>query len=209
MKRLSERVIITEPSEILKALRMSLHQGNVVGIFTKPADTFMYLTAVEDIFCSTVSDKKIIVLKKLDLNGKLVEDNQLPLDNIEKVRIFHTLYRDGLRRTLRVMADECKDQVVKIRQRECDIDLHELRIVLMKTLDSGHHITLFTTHNEADPVSGYIRDFDGRLERVIVAAGINDKGLMSVDISSIVRIEFDTSFHYKGLSSKIFRVSPV
>jgi hypothetical protein len=208
MKRLSEKVIITEQPDILRALRISLHQGNVVGIFSKPVETFLYLTAVEDIFTSTVTDQKIIVLKKLDLHGKLLDENQLPLHQIDKVRIFHTLYRDGLHRTLRVIADESKDQPVRIRKRECDIHLHELRIILVKTLDSGYHINIFTGHQDPVSVSGYIRDFDSKLEKVMLTPQLNDKRLQSINISSIDRIEFDSFFYFKGLSSKVFHILP-
>jgi len=207
-KRLSEKILITEPEEILKALRVSLHQGNVVGIFVKPLDSFMYLTAVEDIFSSAVTDEKIVVLKKLDLHGKLLEQNQLSLAEIYRVRFFYTLYKDGLHKTLKSMTREMDHgQFLIIRKRECDIQLHELKIILVKTLDSGHRISI-SVFNKDTSTEGYIKDFDSKLEKVILTASINDKQIKELSIPSIARIEFESFFQFKGLSSKIFNVLP-
>jgi hypothetical protein len=168
----------------------------------------MYLTAVEDIFSSAVTEEKIVVLKKLDLHGKLLEQNQLSLAEIQHVRFFHTLYKDGLRKTLKSMtADSDQLQLLRIRKRECDVHLHELKIILLKTLDSGYRISI-TLLNKSTCTEGYIKDFDSKLEKVIIAANINDKQIKVLSITSIERIEFESFFHFKGLSSKIFNVLP-
>jgi hypothetical protein len=206
MERLAEKALITEADDILKALRISLHQGNVVGIFVRPHDSDMYLTAVEDIFSSTVSDQKIIILKKLDLHGNLLRQNQLLLASIEKLRFFNTLYKDGLKRTLRSIAAASDfSTLLRIRKRECNITLNDLRIVLMKTLDSGHRIRV-TLDDQATVVQGYIRDFDNKLEVMDLTAGLNDKTVNQIQIDAITQIESESFFHFNGLSSKVFHV---
>ena len=204
MERLAEKALITEADDILKALRISLHQGNVVGIFVRPQDSDMYLTAVEDIFTSTVTDQKIIILKKLDLHGKLLQHNQLLLASIEKLRFFNTLYKDGLKRTLRNMAASDFNTLLRIRKRECNITLNDLKIVLVKTLDSGHHISLTLEDNTT--VQGYIRDFDNRLEVMYLTDHLDDKAASELKINAISRIEFESFLHFNGLSSKVFHV---
>jgi hypothetical protein len=204
MERLAEKALIIEADDILKALRISLHQGNVVGIFVRPQDSDMYLTAVEDIFTSTVTDQKIIILKKLDLHGKLLQHNQLLLASIEKLRFFNTLYKDGLKRTLRSIGASDFDTLLRIRKRERNITLNDLKIVLVKTLDSGHHISL--TLDNQRTVQGYIRDFDNRLELMYLADRLDDKAASELKINAISRIEFESFLHFNGLSSKVFHV---
>lgn len=204
-ERLAEKALITDADDILKALRISLHQGNVVGIFARPQDSDMYLTAVEDIFTSSVSDQKIIILKKLDLHGNLLRQNQLLLASIEKLRFFNTLYKDGLKRTLRGMSGASDiDTLLRIRKRECNITLNDLKIVLVKTLDSGHRIKLMLDNKTS--VQGYIRDFDNRLEVLYLASQLDDTADTELPINAISEIEFEFFFHFNGLSSKVFHV---
>lgn len=86
--------IITEPKDILKELKASRENGNVIGIWAASLGPGLYTCAVENILDDDVEHDKVIILKENDLNGVPLQAHVLFLQEIEKVFPMKTQYDD-------------------------------------------------------------------------------------------------------------------
>ncbi|HEY0654529.1 MAG TPA: hypothetical protein VGD65_15435 [Chryseosolibacter sp.] len=196
---------ITDQSQILKCLTESFHRGNVVGITSEVAGHTMFLTCVENIFASAINGQKMIVLKKFDVNGVIHENNCLPLIHIDRVQSFQSLYKDSLRKTFRTIVSE-NEAHQKIRRLESFISSHDLRIILIKMLDTPQRVYIKLANKGDDLVEGYIKDIDQRFEKVTISTGITSPVKKELKLIQIESIQFETYYSFKGVSSKIFQV---
>lgn len=196
---------ITDQAQILKCLNESLHRGNVVGVTSEVAGHTMFLTCVENIFESSVNGQKMIALKKFDINGVIHENNCLPLIHIDRVQSFQSLYKDSLRKTFRTIVSE-NEAHQKIRRLESFISSHDLRIILIKMLDTSQKIYIKLASKGDDLVEGYIKDIDARFEKVVVSNGVTSPVKKEIKVVHIESIQFETYYSFKGVSSKIFQV---
>lgn len=196
---------ITDQTQILKCLTESLHRGNVVGIASQAAGHTLFLTAVENIFESGVTREKIIVLKKFDIHGVVHEKNCIPLKQIDRVESFQTLYKDSLRKTFRTIVSE-NEANTKIRRIESFISSHDVRLILIKLIDTPQRVRLSVSGRQADPIEGFVKDIDQRFEKVVVQVGSNSQLKKEIKIVQIESLQFDAFFSFKGSLSKTFIV---
>jgi hypothetical protein len=201
---------ITAPEKILKALTHSKSTGNVLAICAEPFGKFMCLTAIEDIqnIPGEHTHDKLVILKKYDLQGSFIDDHELCLSEIVKVRPFKRKYDNKL--SLFFHSDESSGEghVIRIRKLEQSVSLHELRIILIKIINSGYRITI-NRKEEIDQFrqSCYVRDFtDAHYDTMIVSSGIGDDETTPVPLNTIASIIFESFFYYKGFASRVFRV---
>jgi hypothetical protein len=92
--------IITEPKEILAELMASRDNGNVIGIWSPPLGTGLFMCGVENILDDDVEHDKVIILRERDLNGVPLKAHVLFLQEIEKVYPLTTMYDDPTVRTI-------------------------------------------------------------------------------------------------------------
>jgi hypothetical protein len=196
---------ITDQSLILKCLTESFHRGNVVGITSETAGHTLFLTAVENIFERGATKEKIIVFKKFDVHGVIHEKYRLSLKEIDRVQSFQTLYKDSLRKTFRSIVSE-NEANTKVRTIESFISNHDLKIILIKMLDTSQRVCITLSTRLADPIEGFIKDIDPRFEKVFVTTGANSQVKKEIKIVQIESIAFDNFYSFKGSSSKVFHV---
>lgn len=196
---------ITDQSQILKCLTESFHRGNVVGITSEAAGHTLFLTAVENIFERGVTKEKIIVFKKFDVHGVIHDKYRLSLNEIDRVQSFQTLYKDSLRKTFRAIVSE-NEANTKVRRIESFISSHDLKIILIKMLDTPQRVCITISTRQAEPIEGFIKDIDPRFERVFITTGANGQIKKEIKIIQIESITFDNFYSFKGSSSKIFHV---
>ena len=165
---------ITDQSQILKCLTESLHRGNVVGITSEYAGHVHFLTAVENIFESGVTKEKIIVFKKFDVNGVIHEKHTLALKQIDRVESYQSLYKDSIRKRFRSIVSE-NEANTKIRRIESFIPIYDLKIIMIKLLDTPQRVRITISSRQAEPIEGFVKDIDPRLEKVTVAIGTNSQ----------------------------------
>jgi hypothetical protein len=91
--------LITDPSEILNELKLSLQNGTVLGICAISMGPGMIMTAVDDII--EIKNDRLIVLKETDLLGIKVPEEQILLSEIVRVHPFRTLFDDPFHVQLR------------------------------------------------------------------------------------------------------------
>jgi len=91
---------VTSTNEILKVLRHSRDNGNVVGITALPLGPAMIMTAVDDII--DVKNDKIVLLKETDLLGIALPESEILLSEIVKVHELRTKYNDPFHVQLRM-----------------------------------------------------------------------------------------------------------
>ena len=77
---------------LLKALGESRRRGTTIGIYSDVLGEGMFMTAVEDIYEDT--NEIIIVLKRYDLSGSILQRNTLSLSEIRAVCAFDTQYKN-------------------------------------------------------------------------------------------------------------------
>lgn len=196
---------ITDQTQILKCLTESFHRGSVVGITSEIAGHTMFLTCVENIFESAINGQKMIVLKKFDINGVIHENHCLPLVQIDRIQSFQSLYKDSLRKTFRTIVSE-NEAHQKIRRLQSFISLHDLRIILIKMLDTPQRVYIKLINKGDDLTEGYIKDIDQRLEKVTVSSGVTSPVKKELKLTQIESIQFESYYSFKGVSSKIFQV---
>lgn len=196
---------ITDQSLILKCLTESLQRGNVVGITSEFAGHTLFLTAVENIFESGVTKEKIIVFKKFDVHGVMHEKHCLSLKQIDRVESYQTLYKDSIRKTFRTIVSE-NEANTKVRRIESDITSHDLKIMLVKLLDTPQRTHISIATRPSDPIEGFVKDIDSRFEKIVIAVGANSQVKKEIKIAQIETVAFDTYYSFKGSLSKIFHV---
>lgn len=202
--------LINTPAAILNELMLSKENGNVVGIWTsavgKSSTKVVCLTAVEDVIDIEIMNDKLIILKKLDLQGIYLTDNEIYLSEIERVVTFNTSYNEHLMWYLQQPID---DPTVKIRLREQSVTIDDLKIILIRNLNSGNKIQIKKT-NEIEVSRYYLSDFNSHTDTVVVSDKINNDSYQEISIKDIDSIEFEFHYDYKGFSTKIFTVhSPI
>lgn len=196
---------ITDQKQILKCLTESLHRGNVVGVTSEAAGHTLFLTAVENIYESGVTREKMISFKKFDIHGVNHERHCIPLKQIDRVQSFQTLYKDSLRKTFRKIVSD-NEANTKIRQLETQIPPHDLKVILIKLLDTHQRVRIIMPGRGNEPIDGFVKEIDQRFEKIVINAGASGQIKKDIKISQIESIEFDNYFTYKSCSSKIFRV---
>jgi hypothetical protein len=196
---------ITDQSLILKCLTESLQRGNVVGITSEYAGHTLFLTAVENIFESGVTKEKIIVFKKFDVHGVMHEKHCLSLKQIDRVESYQTLYKDSIRKTFRKIVSE-NEANSKVRRIESDITSHDLKIILIKLLDTPQRVHITIATRQTEPIEGFVKDVDPRFEKIAIAVGVHSQIKKEIKVSQIETIAFDTYYTFKGCQSKIFHV---
>src|SRR5688572_11589055 len=90
---------ITTPEEILRELKYSKANGNVVGICALSMGPGMIMTAVDDII--DIKNDKLIVIKETDLLGMRVPEEQIFLSEIVRIHPFRTQFNDPFHVQLR------------------------------------------------------------------------------------------------------------
>lgn len=196
---------ITDQSLILKCLTESFHRGNVVGVTSEIAGHTLFLTAVENIFERGSTKEKIIVFKKFDVHGVIHEKYRLALKEIDRVQSFQTLYKDSLRKTFRAIVSE-NEANTKVRRIESFISSHDLKIILIKMLDTPQRLCITVSARQAEPIEGFVKDIDPRFEKVVLATGTNGHIKKEIKITQIESVSFDTFYSFKGCLSKMFHV---
>jgi hypothetical protein len=83
---------------IKKELMQSKETGKAIGIYCPAIGEGMFLTCVEDI--STVDGEETVSLKPYDMQGILLQRNQLSLSEIKSVCLMNCLYKNPLFREL-------------------------------------------------------------------------------------------------------------
>jgi hypothetical protein len=201
---------VTEPDKILKELVKSKAKGNVLGICARPFGSNMYLTAIEDIkdIDSTADQDKLVVLKKHDLQGNIIDSHELCLSEVVSVRPFRKKYPENPS-----LFDHAADLIepepaIKIRCLEQTITTHDLRIILVRIINSGYRIAIHL-RGDTDQTGDfyYVISFTAREHyEVAVSPTIHPTTLHTVRIDDIDLIAFEAFFYFKGLASKIFRI---
>gem|GEM_PF-3583374 len=202
---------ITAPEKILKALTHSKSTGNVLAICAEPFGKSMCLTAIEDIqnIPGEHTHDKLVILKKYDLQGSFIDEHELCLSEIRKVRPFKRKYDNKFSLFYHSEIETAgEDQVIRIRKLEQSVSFHELRIILIKIINSGYRITVNLKDGmNAVRESCYVRDFvDAHYDTMVVSCGIRDEETKQIPLNSIGSILFESFFYYKGFASKVFRV---
>ena len=87
-----------------------------------------------------------------------------------------------------------------------EVIAHGAGLIDTRQYDSVDQLQKSISSDDVETIFQYNKD--GKLEKVILTSKINDKHVKSIRISSIARIEFDSFFYFKGLSSKVFHVLP-
>jgi hypothetical protein len=182
----------------------------VLGIWGTPFGETMCLTAIEDILDVKGSADKVIVLKKYDLQGVFINTHELCLSEIFRIRRFKKKYRDAIALfdRLDVLQSE-HDHLVKIKRIEQNVSVHELRIILIRIINSGYRIAINLLNDaQVFAESCSVISFESGPHDVIIAScEISGNHPRAVLVDEIESIEFDFFYSYKGLSSKVFRVT--
>ena len=92
---------VNQPDEILRELRTSKENGNVIGIFALSLGPIMIMTAVDEVI--EIKNDVIILLKETDLLGIRVPEEQIFLSEIVRVHPFKTHFNDPFHVQLRSM----------------------------------------------------------------------------------------------------------
>lgn len=197
--------VITTPSKILQELLLSKENGNVVGIWAaslaKISHKVVCLTAVENIIDVEITEDKLIILKKIDLQGVYLNNNEIYLSEVEKIITFTASYNDHL---LSYLQQAPVNPMVKIRKRQQVITHEDLKMILIRNLNSGNKINIRKTDEQtAQPY--YIRDFNPYVNVALVASMIDSEPDRYINVNEIAEIEFEFSYDYKGFSSRIFK----
>lgn len=195
--------LATSSSAIIKELLHSKENGNVVGIWGGAFNQIVCLTAVEDIIDVEIANDKLIILKKLDLQGIYLNNNMINLSEIEKVISFNASYNEYL---MSCLQDYPEDQHIKIRQREQMITMDDLKMIVIRNINSGNKIKIKRA-GEGSQKSCYVIDFNPNTEAVILSCELNDARQEEILIRDIEEIEFEFHYDYKGFSSRTFRIN--
>ena len=199
---------ISNPIRILKELERSKASGNVLGIFASPFGKLMFLTAIQDIMDVENSPDKLVILKKYDLQGALLPANEICLSEIYEVKPFKRKFVDDASLFTTEADVSWHEPLVKIRCLEQVITIHELRVILIKIINSGYRIAINLVNDSRlfDESCFVLRYEPGRVETIAVSVNIDGLKFRVVELREIESIEFDAFFYFKGLSSKVFRV---
>lgn len=160
------------------------------------------LTAVEDIIDVEITGDKLVILKKIDLHGNYLNNNEICLSEIEKIITFTASYNDHL---LSCLQQAPLNPMIKIRARQQLINREDLKMILIRNLNSGNKIGIRKARN-TEVNQYYVRDFNPYVNMVIVASEIDSKPCARVLLNEIAEIAFEFNYDYKGLSSRIFKV---
>ena len=201
--RVSPSHSVTSSSGIYDELVYSKENGNVVGIWSNLFKNVVCLTAVEDIIDVEISDDKLIILKKIDLQGIFLNNNRIYLSEIDKVISFAALYNEHL---MQCLQESSEDAHIKIRQRQQFITVDDLKLVFIRNINSGNKISISLINGETR--SCYVTDFNPHAETVILSCELNNENPEEICIKDIGEIEFEFHYDYKGFSSKTFRINP-
>ena len=169
----------------------------------------MFLTAIQEIRPIENSTDKLIILKKYDLQGALLPTHEVCLSEIHQVKPFRRKYLNDASLFSAEPYSSSPEPLVKIRKLEQVIDTHELRIILIRIINSGYRIAINLV-NDARLFEGYcyvLRYEPGRTDTITVSEEIDGLKFRVVQFKDIESIEFDSFFYFKGLSSKVFRVT--
>jgi hypothetical protein len=196
---------ITDQSQILKCLTESLHRGTVVGITSQSAGHTMFLTAVENIFNSAVNGEKMISFKKFDISGAMHDKHCLPLKDIDRVQSYQALYKDSIRKAFRKIVST-NETNQKVRCLESFISAQDLKIILIKLLDTNQKVTITVSGKAHEAMEVYVKDIDARFEKISVASSLSSQTSKEIKIVHIENVQFETYYNFKGSSSKIFQV---
>lgn len=182
-------------------LKESFEKGSVIGIFLKGENHKMYLTAVDEMV-----DDNLVMVKELDLQGIFHEDRRVAIDAIERIQCFSALYEDRLALVIKNFMGDMEDaQTVKIRTRERSVQRGDLKIILIKSIDTGSRINIILDKGTRI-ANCYIRDFSPADNKISFSQDIDDKKLRTVSLNSVAKLEFETFFYYRGLLSKVFSI---
>lgn len=193
---------VTTTSAILKELIHSKENGNVLGIWSSVFKNVVCLTAVDDIIDVEISDDKLVLLKKIDLQGVCLNNNRIYLSEIRKVISFNAAYNEYLIHNLQ---EPPGDSGIKIRQREQAITSDDLKLIIIRNIHSGNRIWVRQVTGEAK--SCYIADFNPYTEMVILSGELNSADPEEIHLNEIDEIEFEFYYDYKSLSSRVFKIT--
>ena len=196
--------VLTSPAAILSELKHSMKNGNVVGIWSGLYKHRVFLTAVEHIIDAEIINDKLIILKSIDLQGIARHDNRIYLSEIEKLIPFNTKYDEHL-----IVSDDTfsDDSYVKIIQNEQIITPDDLKILLIRNINSGIRISL--KFNNGSVKDCYIKNYLPQHEAVILSCTLESDTAdeeISVPIRKIREVEFEFYCIHKGFSSKKFKI---
>jgi hypothetical protein len=93
-KALDERSLnfLRSRTSIRDGLMRSKHSGTVIGVYSRALGEGMFITSVDDIYPD--NDEEIIVLKRYDLSGLILQRTDLSLSEIKAVCVFDMIYRN-------------------------------------------------------------------------------------------------------------------
>lgn len=200
---------ITDYNGILRELIRSKESGNVIAISAEPFGHLTYLTAVEDIrdFGGDIVEEKVVILKKVDLEGKPIDNNQLFLSDITKIQPFHTKYNERLSTSEPLYIVNNEDSDIKIRCHEQVISFQELKLLLFTIKDSGYRIKIKQFGGKLPYDTCYVKGFaEDEFETIIVSCEVNTEDWKEIPVQTIETVEFESFLRFKGLYSKLFRV---
>lgn len=207
MESRTQFAFVTTTEDILKELTLSKENKNVVGVYAEPFSESMYLACVDNIIDVDIVNDKIVILKKFDLQGRFIETHQIYFSQILRIRPFKTFFKEDL-----LMVPFSHSEVhleaepVKIKQQEQIVTLPELRVILIKNIESGNRVKIKTDPNNHPLDYCYIRGFsDSKFENIVVSRGLEDTDKEVIPIRKIESLEFDHFLYFKGLTSKTFR----
>jgi hypothetical protein len=202
---------ISGPEQILKEIYRSKSTGNVLAIWAAPFGDTMHITAVDDIkdIVGSPTRDKLVILKKYDLQGIYINDHEICLSEISRIRRFNRKYHDAIALFDRLEEPDELDYLVKIKRLEQTVTAHELQIILIRIINSGYRIAINLFQDaQVFAESCYVISFEsGPIDRIMASCQADGRYLKVVDMKDIESIEFDFFYSYKGLSSRIFRVS--
>ena len=83
---------IKSRTDILKALLNSRETGNAIGVYSTGLGGGMFITAVDEVYDD--DNEQIIVLKRYDLSGLVLQRTNLFLSEIKAICPFEISYRN-------------------------------------------------------------------------------------------------------------------
>lgn len=200
---ISQSHSVTSTSAILTELIRSKENGNILGIWSNVFRNIVCLTAVDDIIDVEIADDKLVLLKRIDLQGVCLNNNRIYLSEINKIISFNATYNEYLKQNLYNSSD---DSTIKIRQREQLITTDDLKLIVIRNINSGNKIWVRQASGEAR--SCYIADFNPYTETVMLSCELSSEESDEIHLREIEEIEFEFHYDYKSFSSRVFRITP-
>jgi hypothetical protein len=130
------------------------------------------------------------------------------LSEIKQIRRFKRKYEDAIGLFAKEQAPTGLDQLLKIRRLEQMVSLHDMRIILIRIINSGYRVIInLRSDAQLFAESCYVISYEaGEKDAIHASCEITGFKSQVIPIAEMESITFDTFFPYKGLSSKIFRL---